>query len=191
MAAPRKRVPDTERKIISIQRLKELMDYDPEAGRFTRIGAARPQSAHYAGKPIGHLKHGSHANGGGYRLISVEGRRYRAHHLAWFYMTGEWPQTDIDHINGDRDDNRWCNLRSATRSQNIANMKTPSNNTSGIKGVSWSASHRKWRAQIGIGKCANGYYYTKFLGRFDTKEEAAEAYRVAAEARFGEFARLA
>lgn len=186
----RNRIRSADRKPLTHARLLELLRYDSESGAFTRIGAARPQSAHNIGKPVGTVKAGERDNGGGYLIISVDGRPYRAHRLAWFYMTGEWPKDDVDHRDTNRLNNRWSNLRAATRSQNIANCRTPKDNTSGIKGVTFDKTRQKWRAQIGIGKCEKGYWYTKGLGRFDTKEQAAAAYQAEAMRRFGEFARL-
>lgn len=191
MAEIRKRLSSAERKRIAWDRLRQLIHYDPETGLFTRIAAPRPQAGHYVGQVAGHVKYGSHADGGGYIMLTVDGRKYRGHALAWFYMTGEWPVHDIDHKDTDRTNNRWSNLRLATRSQNIANARRARDNQSGFKGVSFDKSRNKWKAQIGMGKSAKGYYGTKLIGRFNTKEEAAEAYRRAAESRFGEFARAA
>ena len=99
-------------------------------------------------------------------------------------MTGAWPKDQIDHVNGDRSDNRFCNLREATNSQNQANRRCEATSTSGVKGVSWDRRCRRWQAQISI----NGK--PKHLGGFTSKEEAARAYAAAAIALRGEFARL-
>lgn len=90
----------------------------------------------------------------------------------------------VDHINGDRLDNRRINLRWATRRQNLGNSRRPSNNTSGYKGVSWDEARGMWRADIttSIGR-------RKFLGYFGTPEKAASAYDGAAIDCFGEFAK--
>jgi hypothetical protein len=98
-------------------------------------------------------------------------------------MTGDWPTAEIDHANGTRDDNRWSNLRSATRSQNLVNARKPSTNTSGLKGVSWDAERGNWRAYLTL----NGR--NKYLGRFADPAEAHRAYFAAARLHFGEFAR--
>lgn len=81
-----------------------------------------------------------------YRLIAVNQRRYLAHRVIWAMMMGEWPQEEIDHINQDRSDNRWRNLRAATRSQNACNITMPSNNTSGVMGVHWWETGQLWQA---------------------------------------------
>ncbi|WP_226780338.1 HNH endonuclease signature motif containing protein [Oceaniglobus trochenteri] len=86
----------------------------------------------------------------GYNQIKIFGRVYRAHHLAWLFMTGEWPAAgmDMDHINRDRGDNRWANLRMATRSQNNINGSPSKANKSGCKGVSMTKATGKWHARI-------------------------------------------
>lgn len=166
-------------------RLKKLLSYDPETGIFIRIFVLRAQvTPRYVGKVAGTIKKGSQSSGGGYRIIEIDGHRYRAHHLAWLYMTGKWPKSEIDHRDGERDNNRWVNLREATRSQNLGNARIPSTNKSGLKGACFDKSRGKWLAQIVI----RGVHY--HLGRYDTAEEAAEAYKQAALEHHGEFARF-
>lgn len=101
------------------------------------------------------------------------------HRLIWLYMTGEWPKGDIDHINGRRDDNRWCNLREVTRKENCRNRKRPKTNTSGCIGVSQRENSGKWRAYINNDKNKRVY-----IGSFISKEEAIAA-RKAAEIEYG------
>lgn len=113
----------------------------------------------------------------GYVSIRINGRAYQAHRIAWLIKTRAWPIADIDHINGVRSDNRWCNIRQATRSQNCMNRPIPRNNTSGYKGVSFHRHSRKWYAHIS-GKC---------IGYFMTPEQASDAYERASSALFGEF----
>ena len=155
-------------------RLKELLHYGPETGVFTwRVNRRGGMKAgNRAGSP----------GGIGYRYVTVAGRSYPEHRLAFFYMTGEFPPEDTDHINGKRSDNRWSNLRAATRSQNLGNMDVGPRNTSGYKGVSLMRRDGLWRATIRMrGKVKN-------LGHFDTPEEAHAAYCHAAERVHGEFA---
>lgn len=153
--------------------VRRLFDYDPETGALTwRTGPAR-----YRGKAAGTLLNT------GYRSISVRGRRYVAHRLAWVHFHGKPPTKFLDHINGDRDDNRIVNLREATNAENMANAKCYATNKIGLKGV--SAKRGRWRAVIVDGG------RQRFLGMFDTPEEAHAAYIKAAEKRFGQFARAA
>lgn len=173
--------PNSDRKGLTAEILRTLVCYDPETGQFTRLAA--PSRA--AGKRAGTLA-APYRNSNGYTLISL-GRRWRcrAHHLAWLYMTGEWPILDIDHINGIRSDNRWANLRAATRSQNLQNAGIRSDNTSGVKGVCFDKARQKWLAQIAVGG------RRMVLGRFVSKDDAARAYSEAASRFFGDFARAA
>lgn len=117
--------------------------------------------------------------------IRFNGKQHQGHRLAWFYHYGKWPSMDIDHINGNPLDNRIANLREATESENGANSKLYTNNTSGIKGVTWIARERKWRAAI---QCRGR---TICIGTFSDKERAAAAYREKAKILFGDFARPA
>lgn len=156
------------------QRLHEIIDYDPETGSFVW---AMSRVACRKGDPCGRINQFS-----GYHEIGADYGLYHAHMIAWAMMTGEWATTDIDHINRVRADNRWCNLRLATRTQNSGNEGLRSNNTSGYKGVTLDVRSGLWRAQIRLnGKKTN-------LGRFETKEEAAAAHDEAAIKSFGEFA---
>lgn len=159
--------------ILSIERLKATLHYDPETGKFSRLASSG--GAHIGDEP-------GYFNDNGYRIISIDGVKYRAHRLAWFYMTGEWPKEDIDHRNTISDDNRWENLREATDQQNLQNQGMPQHNTSGLKGASWREDKQKWRASI----CSHKKW--RHLGYFDTKEEAHAAYCAAALELNGEFA---
>lgn len=125
----------------------------------------------------------------GYRSISinVDGKRQRclAHRLAWVLVHGYFPKTDVDHIDGNRDNNAIANLRLATRSQNLGNSKRRTHNSSGFKGVHFHKHMKVWRARITFqGK-------EIFLGHYPSAELAHEAYVVAAKRLFGEFARAA
>lgn len=156
------------------ERVRELFGYDPETGIFIyRIA----RSNRHAGSQAGARRRD------GYTTLSIDGTRYYAHRIAWLYVTGHWPKNDIDHADGDRTNNRWSNLRDATRSQNIANTSRRSTNRSGIKGVFLNAQTRRWYSQITV----NGLVH--HLGHFDTREQAANAYRVAATHHFRSFAK--
>ena len=145
------------------ERLKHLLHYDPDTGGFTRL--VRTSNS----VKIGDVFFGC-PGGYGYLLISVDTKLYKAHRLAWLYVHGAWPDSDIDHINGIRDDNRWGNLREATRSENMQNQTLSKKNTSGEAGVSWDKQSRKWAATITFNR------RTIHLGRFSDKLDAAAAY---------------
>lgn len=101
-----------------------------------------------AHREAGSVKRGSHSNGGGYRVITIDGVMYRAHQLVWMWHTGKWPLGEIDHKNGERDDNRFENLREATVPQNRMNKRIQSNNKSGYKWVSFHPQTGRWRAEV-------------------------------------------
>lgn len=159
--------------MLTSKRLRELLHYDRRTGVFTWI------------KISGNAGNGRKAIVGtlrknGYREITVDGLKYQASRLAWLYIKGRWPLRDLDHRNTKPDDNRFTNLRLATKSQNAQNKKMRSDNSAGFKGV--SPHHNKWRSVI----TKNGVRYR--LGTFTTAEEAHAAYRSAARKLFGKYA---
>lgn len=115
----------------------------------------------------------------GYVNIVLEGVSYKAHLLAFLYMKGKWPEVVPDHENRVRSDNRWLNLREATRSQNRANAKKRTDNTTGYTGV--TRFRNKFQAVVSFNK--KKYH----LGTFDSVLEAHEAYKLKAKELFGEF----
>lgn len=156
--------------MVTRERVLELLTYEPDTGRFfwkARRGVK-------AGTEAGTLTKK------GYRAISIDGKKYYAHRLAWLVETGKWPVGRLDHVSRVRSSNRFLNLREATDAENQQNRSRGSNNTSGYMGVTWHKQHQKWRSQIS----AFGRYH--HLGVFDTLEEAAEAY-AAAKARLHTF----
>jgi hypothetical protein len=161
---------------ISHSVLKELLDYNPKTGLFHWI-VARPKVK--VGAIAGSFRHRK-----GYVIIEIYSQGYAAHRLAWFYMTSNWPIDQIDHINGNRSDNRFENLREANASQNRWNRKGA--NKTGFKGVRkhpW-LKYKPYEAQIQI----NGKVTS--LGCFPTAEEAHEEYKKAAIKYHGDFARF-
>lgn len=117
----------------------------------------------------------------GHRQITLNGRSYLAHRLAWTVTHGAWPDHPIDHKNGDRSDNRPKNLRACTFSQNCANSRIRKDSSIGLKGVTTHGN--RFRAQI----CKDRQKI--LLGVFATKEEAHAAYVAASKVLFGKFAR--
>lgn len=155
------------------ERLLTVLRYDPETGLwFWRIkrGGCR------AGDQAGTLDAAT-----GYIKIYLDGRNYWAHRLAFFYMTGRWPNPECDHKDTVRHHNRWANLREGTRSQNEANTKIRKGNITGLKGV--SIKDGKYAARLMV-NCKE-----QWLGFFDCPAAAHFAYTIAADKSFGEFAR--
>lgn len=154
--------------------LAMLFDYDPGTGHFTHKTGRGPRGGG-AGCIAGHrMNHG-------YIAIGIPGKTVLAHRLAWLWMTGEWPKLEIDHINRNRSDNRWSNLREATRPQQSANGSIRTTNTSGVIGVFWDTSRKRWSASLMVN------YKTIRLGRFKKFEDAVAARKNAEEKYFGEF----
>lgn len=158
----------------SIERLHELLDYNPYSGCF-RWKEAR-----------GRIRKGAIAGtaNGPYTSIKIDGVLLLAHRIAWAMTYGEWPDC-VDHINGIGFLNRITNLRACSHSENLRNQGINRRNTSGFKGVHWSSTDKRWRAQIKVNGCL------KYLGQFETKEEAHAAYCEGAKRLHGEFARIA
>lgn len=183
--------PKSSARVLDAIKLREILTYDPESGDLFWLyrdyspdmddRARKIFNAKYAGK-----KALSHRNAElGYMQGSIFGKRYWAHRVIWALVYGQWPDNEIDHINGDRSDNRLSNLRACIRLENSRNKKRLSVNTSGFKGVSPHKESGKWRATI----CVNGKQLS--LGYFHKKEDAWEAYKAAAYKHFGDFARVA
>jgi hypothetical protein len=164
------------RLMVTFERLHAVLKYDPETGGWEWL--PRAGNARYGG-PAGAV------TTGGYLRIEIDGSTYAAHRLAWFYMTGEWPPSQIDHEDTDRANNRWSNLRLATPKQNAANQRCRANNSLGVKGVNYVARAGKFRATIYVDK------RNVHLGYFRTAEAASAAYEKKAQEIFGEFARAA
>lgn len=159
--------------MITQERLKELLHYNPETGAFTCLVSRGSVKA-------GSIPGGSFKVIGGksYRALCIDDTRYLEHRLAWLYMHGHFPVYEIDHINGDGIDNRLCNLRSVTRLENRKNRRLQSNNTSGTNGVLWNKAARKWLAKITVDSKIT------HLGSFEDINDAIEA-RKEAEIKYG------
>lgn len=124
---------------LTAERLREVLNFDPQTGVFTR----RTKTTR---SPVGEVVGSMHHKG--YLRMSVDGRIYWAHRLAWLHEKGEWPNGALDHINRIRTDNRIANLREASSAENNCNVTIPKTNTSGVKGVSWNEECRKWRVKV-------------------------------------------
>lgn len=122
------------------------LEYDPDVGRFFRIASTGRGGVMGGIVPL-------YLNANGYPLLSTpKGKSRLAHRVAWAFMTGSErdPAQPLDHINGDRSDTRWCNLRAATPALNTQNRGLGVNNTSGVLGVCWDKQSRKWKARVNI-----------------------------------------
>lgn len=160
--------------MITKTRLTQLLDYCPKTGVFRWAVGRRGCSK---GSIAGCLDKCS-----GYYVIKVDRVKYGAHQLAFIWMQGHSPN-EVDHINRVRNDNRWKNLRAATRSQNHANVSIPhKKSASGVRGVAFQPLSGNWFAHIQF----NGK--RKHLGTFATVSEAAKARRYAEVQLFGSFA---
>lgn len=147
---------------ITAQELKSKLSYDPETGEFHW---KHPQSRMSARGCAGAI------DAYGYVVIRINKKLYKAHRLAWLYVTGDWPKNGLDHKNRVKDDNRFANLRDVSQSRNMHNARR--NPKSGAVGVVWDASRQKWRAQIKVG------YKNICLGRFDCFDQAVSERRAA------------
>lgn len=173
---------------MDIHLLRRLVDYDPETGVLTfreawpeMFGESASRGREYrkniwnalfAGKPAFASPHGT-----GYLAGSLLGRTYKAHRVAWAIFHGEAPAGEVDHINGDRADNRISNLRAVTKSENQRNAKRRADNTSGKTGVSWCARDSAWVVQVQ----ANGKRHRR---NFKCRDDAI-AYRAEMERGLG------
>lgn len=175
---------------ISADLARQLFDYDPKTGilrwkprmpdmfeptpKQTALHRCKNWNVRFAGKMAGC------PDGQGYLRVAIFNKFYRVQRIAWAIMTGEWPPFDVDHENGIRVDNRWKNIRKATRRQNCQNLSQKPRHGSPYVGVTWKSRIGKWAARI------TNDYKEIYLGVFDTPEAAHEAYK-AAKARLHTF----
>lgn len=160
--------------MLTAGRVRELLRYEPETGDFVCL-------VRRGGRLVGDIAGTPGLDG--HIQIQIDNKIYQAGRLAWLWMTGEWPPNMVDHIDNIGTNNRWANLRLATRSQNLHNRGKTRRNTTGFKGV--------WRSKQGfVADISAGKKRTR-LGVFATAEAAHEAYCKAAEKLHGKFARVA
>lgn len=147
--------------MIEANEVRDLVHYDPDTGIMRWPG----------GKQVGTITNV------GYRQVTIQGKKYQASRLAFAYMTEKWPEF-MDHINHNKSDDRWVNLRDVSHSTNMKNLSTRQSNKSGYNGVRWHESRKKWQVQVGY----NGS--TKHVGYYPKLEDAISARKVA-EKRLG------
>lgn len=175
--APQRGKANDFESVLTQEIIQRLLCYNPVTGLFVWRSNETNPTRIKVGQRAGDVAEGQYAD------IQIMGRKFRAHRIAFLYMKGRWPTGDIDHINGVKSDNRWENLREATRSQNQHNRTAGRNSTTGAKGVFFRKDSGKWRAGVGVdGKM-------RWLGTFDTKEEAILARAHFDKEHIGEFAR--
>lgn len=151
--------------MITQENLKELLNYDLETGNF--IWKCESSRNRKKGLIAGTILNS------GYRIIRINKKGYIAHRLVWLYVYGKFHNLHIDHIDGDRDNNRLLNLRECNRSENGQNRISNKNSTSKFLGVFWHKINKKWNAQIRVNKKAI------YLGQFENEIEAYNAYLIA------------
>jgi hypothetical protein len=149
-------------KALTAHRVRELFDYDCGSGSLTRkAGIAKHKAGEVAGSVSTH----------GHTRVGVDGKSYYAHRLVWLHVYGAWPQYNIDHIDGDPSNNRIENLRDVTQELNNQNqLRAHHDNSQSLLGVSFVKAKGKFRASLTVNK------KPRFLGYFDTAEEAREKY---------------
>lgn len=161
--------------MLTAARARELLDYDRSTGRMTwRVSRGTKR----AGAEAGSLN-----IPGGFYVVGVDGGLYKRSRLAWLIEKGRWPADEVDHRDCDPANDRWRNLRAATRPQNMCNTRVRAR--SGLKGAYLTRDGRKFESSITVGTCRI------YLGRFDTAEQAHAAWRRAAKKHHGKFRRVA
>ena len=166
--------PPSDTPLMTAGEARYFFNYDEHTGLLT--WAVKRRGINF-GSPAGWV------DSRGYITITSKSISYQAHRIAWLIVHGKWPDSTIDHINGNPSDNRLDNLRDATYSENLANRRMHKRNPYGLKGVCYDKRRKRYFASI----CCN--FKSKFLGYYDTPELAHEAYKVAAAENFGKFAR--
>lgn len=164
--------------MLTAELVRRLFEYDPDTGVVTRKISLRGKGR--VGDVVGSGANGSRLN------VVVFYKTYLLHRVIWLWMTGEWPDLDIDHRDTDQSNNRWANLRKATTAQNCQNRNVSKRSITGFKGVS-KATGRNLAKPFMANIHVDGAHL--FLGWFDTAEAANAAYGIAAKQFWGEFAR--
>lgn len=156
--------------LLSQAELRTWLDYNPTTGIFTWL-----KSSKFKPQFVGTIAGSKYSSG--YLVIKLNRIRYPAHVLVWLYMTGEFPKVYIDHINHNRLDNRFENLRDATNTDNQRNKSMQKNNTSGVTGVSWHSGTNRWHAQIYVdNKKLHLGSFASFSDAVDSRKNAEVLY---------------
>jgi hypothetical protein len=173
---------------LSYAQVSALLKYDSETGKLfwkerplDMFSESFPGGAHKNAKRWNERfanKEAFSLDGSGYVHVGIFGRLYRAHRICWLLHHGEWPTDQVDHINGNKSDNRIANLRDVSYAENQRNQKRREDNSSGVIGVCWHKRKKKWVATIQVGG------RQKYIGHFDSVDLAADA-RAAASREFG------
>lgn len=149
------------------ERLKELLDYDPDTGLFTwRVNKGRGKIGLTTG----------YTNNRGYSQIGIDGKFYISHRLAFLYMEGYFPENGIDHIDRDKLNNRWKNLREVSQLCNTRNRSIRIDNKTGVVGVRWRSRAKKWNAYIRVKKCIHLGSFNNFIDAVKARWDAEVKY---------------
>jgi hypothetical protein len=161
------------KKDLTAEYVRQLFDYDPESGFLIHKERHGVKAAARAG----------YVNSG-YRSVKIHQVSYLEHRIIWLWVAGEWPENDVDHKDLNKTNNKWLNLRPATRMQNVANGPARTRKYGTLKGAFFHKRWGYWRSAIRVdGKLLS-------LGNFKTELEAAKAYEAASIKHFGEYARV-
>lgn len=152
-----------------------LLNYDSDTGVFTWKIDRQPGIK--AGTPAGWIE------AAGYVVIEIDGHAYKAHRLAWLFVYGRWITKHTDHVNRIKNDNRICNLRKASKGENVTNSKVRTDSKSGIKGVIWAPRQKRWKVQVRKkGRKSVARYFLKLEVAIRFRQETVIAF-------FGDFAK--
>jgi len=147
--------------MIDQETVKKIFYYDAESGMLLwRNGN---------GRNVNPWQQANSLNSSGYYAVKIQNKSYRVHRLIWLYVNGKFPDGDIDHKNRIRNDNRLCNLRDVSRTDNAQNISLPKHNKSGHIGVSWIKSHNCWTVYVKVNK------KNKWLGYYKNLDDAVAA----------------
>lgn len=157
--------------------LKSVLHYEPETGIFTWLKTRRRD---LIGKKAGCILEADRY-GTDYWQINLSMKCYKAHRLAWLYMTGSFPKGEVDHRDNNGLNNACSNLRDSTHQNNVKNRILNADNTSGVKGVTWHKKNKRWTAQLNVDGVR------MYLGSFTDRGAAADAMRAKRAELHGEF----